>query len=232
MYCYKSNNILYYKNISIARIIMDAKDNEKVLYLDRNNYNLRKNNLIKVSKNKPNNFHPNKIIEYDNYIGVIANNSNNEHKFPKNTIDCIKNYSWNEDKVGRLYIEYKNKVLYAYWFVVGEPIRGYVVDHIDMNVKNNLKNNLRIVNKGINNQHQYKCKNNTSGFIGVSWHKSTNKWRSAISFNKKHIHIGLFNNTIEAAKAYDNAAIKYYGENATTNEKLNLYIKLLKENNM
>ena len=42
------------------------------------------------------------------------------------------------------------------------------------------------------------ARNNTSGVRGVSWHKSTGKWRAEVSHFRKIIHVGLFD-SIEAA---------------------------------
>jgi hypothetical protein len=60
-------------------------------------------------------------------------------------------------------------------------------------------------------------KNNTSGYRGVSLHKHTGKWHSIISPNKKQVSLGYYDDPKEAAKAYDLAAIKYFGEHASIN---------------
>ncbi|MHC4483546.1 MAG: AP2 domain-containing protein, partial [Planctomycetota bacterium] len=59
----------------------------------------------------------------------------------------------------------------------------------------------------------------TSGSIykGLVWDKRLNKWQVRIWVNRKRIYIGSFEDQIEAAKAYDKAAIKYYGEFANLN---------------
>ncbi len=46
-------------------------------------------------------------------------------------------------------------------------------------------------------------KNLSSKFRGVSWDKSTRKWRAQIRMNKKTIYLGIFKNETEAAKAYN-----------------------------
>lgn len=61
-------------------------------------------------------------------------------------------------------------------------------------------------------------KNSSSKYKGVTWYKEREKWMVRININKKHIFLGYFESEIEAAKAYNDAAIKYYGEYARLNE--------------
>ena len=61
---------------------------------------------------------------------------------------------------------------------------------------------------------------NKSGFKGVSWHSHNKKWQVIV--NRKRI--GYFKDKIEAAKAWDKAAVDMLGaENVTTNKDLGLY---------
>ena len=53
------------------------------------------------------------------------------------------------------------------------------------------------------------------GYKGVSRRKSNGKWRAKI--NK--ISLGTFSTEIEAAAAYDMAALSLFGEYALTNEE-------------
>ena len=46
-------------------------------------------------------------------------------------------------------------------------------------------------------------KSNTSGFVGVSWHKGNTKWVAQIMVNKIVIHLGYFNSVQEAVQARD-----------------------------
>jgi hypothetical protein len=57
----------------------------------------------------------------------------------------------------------------------------------------------------------------TSRFKGVSWHKKAGKWRAVIALNRKHKHLGHFDNELDAARAYDAAARKQWGEFAKCN---------------
>jgi hypothetical protein len=63
----------------------------------------------------------------------------------------------------------------------------------------------------------HKTPNRSSIYRGVCFIKSTKKWQSSIKVNNKLIHIGTFENEELAAKAYNEAAIKYHKENASIN---------------
>jgi hypothetical protein len=47
--------------------------------------------------------------------------------------------------------------------------------------------------------------------------KRTGRWAAKIQQHRKQIWLGCFDNEIDAAKTYDKAAKKYYGEFARLN---------------
>jgi len=51
---------------------------------------------------------------------------------------------------------------------------------------------------------------NTSGIRGVHWDRNANKWRAIIYFRGKQIHLGLFNDIEDAAKARKAAEDLYF----------------------
>ena len=55
-------------------------------------------------------------------------------------------------------------------------------------------------------------KNNKSGFTGVSYTESRNKWRAEIRYHTKGIFLGHFNSSEKAIMAYEQAKIKYFGK--------------------
>lgn len=75
-----------------------------------------------------------------------------------------------------------------------------VVDHIDNNKLNNRLDNLQLTTQRHNLSKDRK--GGTSKYTGVSWDRNANKWVAKIRLNGKNNHLGLFENEIEASKAY------------------------------
>ena len=63
----------------------------------------------------------------------------------------------------------------------------------------------------------YKEKEKTSKYVGVSFSRHNRKWRTIISYRKKTYRLGYFSNEKEAALAYDKKALELYGEKARLN---------------
>lgn len=96
--------------------------------------------------------------------------------------------------------------------------KGQHVDHINGNIADNRKQNLRICTHADNMRNRRLIgKNNKSGYKGVSWSKVSNKWIALINYNKKCKYLGVYHCKIEAAKAYDSAARRLFGQYAKCN---------------
>jgi hypothetical protein len=92
-----------------------------------------------------------------------------------------------------------------------------VVDHRNGDGLDNRRDNLRIATKAQNAFNNRKRKNATSKYLGVYFRKNTGKWVASIRYRRRKIRLGNFVNEIDAAKAYDRAAIKYRKEFARLN---------------
>lgn len=86
------------------------------------------------------------------------------------------------------------------------------IDHINGNGLDNRRSNLRKVTQQQNLFNAGLRKDNKSGYRGVNWHASAQKWRSYISLNGKQNHLGLFKNLESAIEARKKAAYFFYGE--------------------
>lgn len=133
----------------------------------------------------------------------------------------LDQYSWYCVKVRErhqyAYTTIKGKAIHMASMIM-KPSNKYQVIHLDKNGLNNQKYNLKIASITQRNRSRVKQESESSSrYKGVSYDKSTGKWRSRILINYKTIYLGRYNNELEAAQAYDKAALKYFGEFAQLN---------------
>ena len=72
------------------------------------------------------------------------------------------------------------------------------IDHKDGNIFNNRKVNLRKCTRIENGRNRSLNKNSTSGYKGVYWNNSINKWNASIKTKEKIITVGRFDTKEEA----------------------------------
>lgn len=138
----------------------------------------------------------------------------------------INKYKWN---AYRGYSSYYSKrkiynrkkgterTIYMHRYIMNAP-EGMVVDHINHNGLDNRKENLRFATRAENVRYSRKTKNKfSSDYKGVHYITKAKRWRAMITFENKTIYIGQYKDEISAAKAYDRAAKKYFGEFACLN---------------
>lgn len=106
--------------------------------------------------------------------------------------------------------------VYLHRVIVGLNVIG-IVDHISRDTMDNRRSNLRIVDSRIN-QLNTKHRGGTSQYRGVCWDKRNKRWVSKLKNNGTWHNFGYFINEIDAAKAYNEGAIKYFGKYASLND--------------
>jgi hypothetical protein len=97
------------------------------------------------------------------------------------------------------------------------PPEGMEVDHQDGDGLNNRRSNLRICTHQNNSRNMRRHRDSASRFKGVSWWKTRQIWRAYIVVDNKQKGLGYYNNDTDAARAYDAAAKKLFGEFANLN---------------
>lgn len=111
-------------------------------------------------------------------------------------------------------LENKGKKLRMHRVVLDAPA-GVDVDHIDGDRLNNTRENLRLCDD-FTNQANRKSAGGRSRFKGVQLHPG-GKWQAQIRVRGTMHYLGLYRSEMDAAIAYDRAAISHHGEYARTN---------------
>jgi len=99
----------------------------------------------------------------------------------------------------------------------GLAVEGKQIDHVDGNGLNNCRNNLRVATESQNKANLRRRRDNTSGYKGVSCNRQTGKFRAYITVAGHRRHLKYFDDPREAARAYNGAALKHFGEFACLN---------------
>lgn len=147
-------------------------------------------------------------------------------KISPQDIDLLESRAWfvERDKRTEYVVAYarngkRRQKLRLHRLIVGAK-PGQLVDHINGNGLDNRRENLRLCSFAENARNRQRKANTISRYKGVSLHPSPphgRPWQAQICFNRKAIHIGFFANEKLAARAYDAAAQKHFGEFARLN---------------
>lgn len=109
---------------------------------------------------------------------------------------------------------YRTHRLIAYMKTGVDPGNNQV-DHADLRTDNC---NVRIATPSQNGANSVKWSKKTSSkYKGVYWNTGCKKWLAKIGVNRVRIHLGVFVDEKDAARAYNEAALKYFGEFARLN---------------
>lgn len=144
--------------------------------------------------------------------------SGRSYWFDKQDEPILELYKWYSDSHGYLYTpKGPNADVVRYHRLILQPPSNMIVDHINRQVTDNRRCNLRIGTKSQNQGNIGLSRHNRSGFKGVGFDKANDRWHAKISINNKTQSLGRFLLKEDAARAYDKAALQYHGEFASLN---------------
>ena len=129
--------------------------------------------------------------------------------------DLVSKYCWYLHKKGYACAFEGRRIVYMHRLVLGISDKCKI-DHKDGIRLNNQKHNLRPAT-GKQNQGNRKINSTpkSSRFKGVSWLACRNRWRATLGFRqdgkRTTRYLGLYADEVEAAKAYNAAALAYFG---------------------
>lgn len=171
------------------------------------------------------------------YFEVTVNNSDLIYKVDKEYVDWMKDYTWYTDKGHGIEYPYllakkrldgdehkrteikfhievmQNKIL-EFKDKNPEYKKRIIIDHINGDITDNRKDNLRVRTQSENNMNKKIQSNNISGFAGITWHKKQKMWNSTIDYEGIRIELGSYYYLRNALKARIEAEKEYFGEHA------------------
>ena len=145
--------------------------------------------------------------------------------------ELVSKFKWfaAKDSAGNFYVRHNShigmldgkpvsSIMYMHNLIM-RPKKGFLVDHKNHNPLDNTRNNMRSCSAAQNSMNRRKSniKKYSSRFKGVHFDRRDKKWIAQIEVNGIGIRPYSGNDELEAAKAYNDAAIKYFGKFAVLN---------------
>lgn len=185
-------------------------------------------------KRQPNN---NTYTDKGEYFEVTVKNSDIVYVVDAEDVNWMKGYTWYTDKAhGVKYpylsakkrldtVEYERKEIKIHVEIMREEIEKFkmdipdyhkriIIDHIDGDISNNRRKNLRVRTQSENNMNKKVQSNNTTGFVGVTWHSKQKMWNVMIDYEDERIELGSFYYLRNAVRERVEAEKKYFGEHS------------------
>jgi hypothetical protein len=110
----------------------------------------------------------------------------------------------------------KRVAILLHRFLLGLPPHRPLVDHIDFDGLNCRRSNMRIATRTQNNINKRTKGGGNTGYRGIE-RTIGGKWHARITVAKKRTNLGVYDDPADAARAYDAAAKRLFGEFAVLN---------------
>lgn len=151
----------------------------------------------------------NQIIELENSILIKSSNSDDYFRIDKEDYEKVKDYYWcsSHGYAVASIREEKSKFARMHRIIMncGEEENDLVVDHINHDITDNRKMNLRIATDTQNNWNSINSHN-----TGIKFNHNQNVWNVYINYNLQKINLGSFNTYDEAQDIRNRAERIFY----------------------
>lgn len=147
---------------------------------------------------------------------ITSDTGETRYIFDTADLDLIKQYRWSIISTG--YAGYVTKVdgksttIYLHRYIMDATERNQWVDHINGDIYNNRRINLRLVKPCQNCWNRGLSVANTSGCTGIYYYKDRDQWGASINYNNTRKYLGFFKDKEDAIAARKAAEKEYYGE--------------------
>lgn len=139
-------------------------------------------------------------------------------------LELVSQHKWciNKKEAGKKtsYVRLMDDSKKLHQLLMGEAPEGHVIDHINGDGLDNRRENLRFCTHGENHANESKRQGGSSVFKGVGYDASREKWSAKLMVNGQTRNLGRFDREVDAARAYDDAALAVFGKHARLNTDL------------
>lgn len=172
---------------------------------------------IKRTRYMPNEFK----VEGDTCLIQLYNKDQQvigEALIDRSSMRRCRGHKWSLNGGGYVGAKIKGKSVFLHNWVMG--VKGSYeiqVDHKNRIRTDCHQKNLRVCSSCQNRMNRVNSKVCSSIYRGVSLDQKSGKWRASVNANNRQYYIGSFEVEIEAAQAFDKAALRLQGEFAILN---------------
>jgi D-Tyr-tRNAtyr deacylase len=143
-------------------------------------------------------------------------------KFDYDDLKYIINYKWFEDESGYIKTHIKDengnwKQISMHKLITGTD-NDTIIVHKNRDKADNRKSNLRVVTNKLNQMDKEPREGKKSKYRGVAYHKQGKHYYARVKIRDKTFRIGVFNNEIACANAYNYFVKELFGEFAYLND--------------
>lgn len=163
-------------------------------------------------------------VEYREDYAVLVTSKGEEILCDNADVPFLSGYTWHVDhSSGKAYARAMTRTdgiqshVKMHRLLLSAP-EGVLVDHWNGNGLDNRRENLRLATHAQNICNSKRYSHNKSGYKGVYAEPKRGRWSAQIRVDKKLIYLGSFENVLDAARAYNEAALLHFGEFARIND--------------